>query len=79
MATIADAAGDLALDGDIDQNISPLESAGTCSTPDTEISSPSSPVPKTNKLERERAWARRKLAVLTQEEKVVLNLHTTQL
>ena len=55
----------------IDPNPSPLESVGTSTTPDTEVSPPDSPYQQQNAiLKNTRLLARKKLAQLSQEEKV---------
>ncbi|EOO00679.1 putative glycoside hydrolase family 3 protein [Phaeoacremonium minimum UCRPA7] len=57
----------------IDPNPSPLESVGTSTTPDTEVSPPDSPYQQQNAiLKNTRLLARKKLAQLSQEEKVSL-------
>ncbi|KAK7716884.1 hypothetical protein SLS63_010891 [Diaporthe eres] len=75
MAIIAEVARDMALDSDVDADTSPLDmgSAGTVSTPDTEVTPPESPVQQhRSHLSSERLWAKKKLSQLTQEEKVSL-------
>ncbi|KAI1497186.1 glycosyl hydrolase family 3 N terminal domain-containing protein [Biscogniauxia marginata] len=62
---------DTQFDG-IDSSVSPLESVGSNTTPDTEFSPPDSPIPKPAVLEDSRSLARKKLATLTLEEKVSL-------
>lgn len=74
-ARLKTAGGVMVMDSDIDVDptpveASPLGSAETCSTPDTELSAPHSPGPKRETLKKERIWARDKVAQLTQEEKV---------
>lgn len=73
MAIIAEVAREMALDSDVDADTSPLDmgSAGTVSTPDTEVTPPESPVQQhRSHLSSERLWAKKKLSQLTQEEKV---------
>lgn len=73
MAVIAEVARDMALDSDVDADTSPLDmgSAGTVSTPDTEVTPPESPVQQhRSHLSSERLWAKKKLSQLTQQEKV---------
>lgn len=74
MATPVVAARHVALYGDEDPILSleasPLGSAGTCSTPDTELSERDSPLLKQRILNKDRVWAREKLVQLSQEEKV---------
>ncbi|KAJ0122270.1 glycosyl hydrolase family 3 N terminal domain-containing protein [Diaporthe amygdali] len=75
MAIISEVARDMALDSDVDADSSPLGmgSAGTVSTPDTEVTPPESPVQEhRSHLSSERLWAKKKLSQLTQEEKVSL-------
>lgn len=77
MAIIAEVARDMALDSDVDADTSPLGmgSAGTVSTPDTEVTPPESPVQQhRSHLSSERLWAKKKLSQLTQEEKVSMGL-----
>lgn len=50
--------------------VSPTGSARTCSTPDTELSTPESSPPKQVVPSKERLWAREKISQLTLEEKV---------
>ncbi|KAI0601444.1 glycosyl hydrolase family 3 N terminal domain-containing protein [Biscogniauxia sp. FL1348] len=60
------------LDDDIDPSVSPFESMGSNTTPDTEFSPPDSPISKHAVIEDSRLLARKKLAMLTLEEKVSL-------
>ena len=57
-------------DSSVDPNASPLESVGTSTTPDTEISPPGSPFEPNGLFKDKRFLAKKKLARLTQEEKV---------
>lgn len=74
MATPLVAGREVAPDGDdnhmLSLEASPLGSAGTCSTPDTELSERETHLAKQSILDKDRMWAREKLARLTQEEKV---------
>lgn len=73
MAIVSEVAREMALDSDVDAYTSPLGmgSAGTVSTPDTEVTPPESPVQAhRSHLSSERLWAKKKLSQLTQEEKV---------
>ncbi|KAL1879261.1 hypothetical protein Daus18300_001840 [Diaporthe australafricana] len=75
MAIISEVAREMALDSDADADASLLGngSAGTVSTPETEVTPPESPVQEhRSHLSSERAWAKKKLSQLTQEEKVSL-------
>lgn len=71
MANAAESVGNMSSESDIDPNSSPLDHSGTCSTPQTEISTPESPVPTAKIVSTERAWARETLDNLTREEKVM--------
>ncbi|KAK3310655.1 glycoside hydrolase superfamily [Chaetomium strumarium] len=57
---------------DIDPNASPVGSIDTNTTPDTEFSPPDSPIQESGPPKDPRLLARKKLATLTQEEKVSL-------
>ncbi|KAF3764394.1 family 3 glycoside hydrolase [Cryphonectria parasitica EP155] len=80
--TTVQAATELAVDSEIELNASPLEpspmeaspfgSAGSCRTPDTNISVPDSPDSMQSSVSKDRLWARNKIASLTQEEKISL-------
>ncbi|KAI1491760.1 glycosyl hydrolase family 3 N terminal domain-containing protein [Biscogniauxia mediterranea] len=59
-------------DDGIDPSVSPFESTGSNTTPDTEFSPPDSPVSKHAVLDDSRLLARKKLAMLTLEEKISL-------
>ena len=71
MAETLSSTRDIDLGDGIDPNASPLESVGTSTTPDTEVSPPDSPYQQQNAiLKNRRLLARKKLAQLSQEEKV---------
>jgi beta-glucosidase len=70
MAVVKQCFERLDADSDMDPNASPLESAGSTTTPDTEISPPYSPISQHAVLKDKRSIAKRKLAELTQKEKV---------
>lgn len=77
MAIISEVAREMALDSDVDVDASlqGAGSAGTVSTPETEVTPPESPVQEhRSHLSGERAWAKKKLSQLTQEEKVTRGL-----
>lgn len=57
-------------DTNIDPNASPVDSVDSSTTPSTEISPPDSPYQKQSIPKNEKLWAKRKLAQLTQAEKV---------
>jgi len=68
MATFAQLDGNESLD--IDPNASPIGSIDTNTTLDTEFSPPDSPIQQFEYPKGKRLLARKKLAALTQEEKV---------
>ncbi len=61
---------DTDVDSGIDRNDSPLASIDTTTTPDTEISPPYSPLEPNGHFKDKRLLAKKKLAQLSQEEKV---------
>ncbi|ORY57180.1 glycoside hydrolase family 3 protein [Pseudomassariella vexata] len=60
------------VDHGMDPNPSPLETTGSTTTPDTQYSSPASPLQKNAVLSGSRLVAQKKLTLLTLEEKVSL-------
>ena len=58
------------LDAGFDSQASPMESAGTSTTPNTEISPPDSPFQASEVFKDKRLAARKKMSLLTLEEKV---------
>lgn len=58
------------MDSGVDPNASPLDSVDTNTTPDTQFSPPDSPYQHSGSLKDKRVAARKKLAQLSQDEKV---------
>lgn len=62
--------GAAGIDSGIDPNASPLDSVDTNTTPNTQFSPPDSPYQHNASLKETRMTARKKLAHLSQDEKV---------